>query len=245
MLRIAICDDRLDQIEKIKAEVARYLNASGTEAVVDFYQNSLAFLESLPTSGGYDLLLLDICMPGILGTEVAREIRKRRDRTELIFLTTSSEFAVEAFALDAAHYLVKPFTQSQFDVAMDKALALFLRKGEHWITLKLRNGEIRTLDLNTIDSIESFAHTQTVTLVEGHQLEARQTLAELFSLLEQASPGQFLSPYKGYLVNQKQIRSIVDHQILLSSGRSIPIPKRSSKEIVNRYLDWSFGGRTQ
>lgn len=245
MLRIAICDDRPDQIKKIRGEAERYLAASGTEAVVDTYQNSLVFLEDLPRSGGYDLLLLDICMPGIPGTDVAREVRRRKEKCEIIFLTTSTEFAVEAFAVDAAQYLVKPFSQEKFDSAMDKAMSLLQRKRQHWVTVKLRNGEIRTLDLDTIDFIESFSHTQRISLVDGQQLEARQTLAELSELLEQAASGQFFSPYKGYLVNQKQIRSIVDQQILLSSGRAIPIPRRNSKEITAHYLDWRFGGGTQ
>lgn len=65
------------------------------------------------------MLLLDICMPGLLGTDIAREVRQRKDKTEIVFLTGSDEFAVEAFTLKAAHYLVKPFSQDEFDEALE------------------------------------------------------------------------------------------------------------------------------
>ncbi|MDR3601423.1 MAG: response regulator [Desulfosporosinus sp.] len=58
------------------------------------------------------MLLLNIGMPGIVGTQVAAEVRKRKDKSEVIFLTTSDEFAVDAFALKATHYLAKPLPYS-------------------------------------------------------------------------------------------------------------------------------------
>lgn len=49
-------------------------------------------------------------------------------------------------------------------------------------------------------------------------------------------------PYKGYIVNQKQIRQIADDKIIMHSKKIIPIPKRSSKEIADKYFDWRFRG---
>ncbi len=50
-------------------------------------------------NGVSDIALLDICMPGILGTELAKEIQKKGDgQTDIIFWTTSSEFAAYCFS---------------------------------------------------------------------------------------------------------------------------------------------------
>lgn len=245
MLHLAICDDQTDQIQLIKTAAERYLAIADTEAVITTYNNSLMFLEALPQSGGFDLLLLDICMPGILGTDVAREIRQRKDKTEIIFLTTSTEFAVEAFALDAAHYIVKPFTQAQFDTAMNKVILHLAKNATKRITIRLKGGNVSTVDVNDIAYLESYSHTQIVCMASGICQEARHTLSELYTMLEQVVPGQFIVPYKGYLVNQNQIRSIADKQIVMRSGSVIPIPKRNSKEITNQFFDWRFGGGNQ
>ena len=138
-MNIAICDDLPAQSELIHTAALDYFSRHKEQEVeFSIYNNSLLFLDSLKSTGGFDILLLDICMPGINGTEVAREIRKRQDKCEIVFLTTSDEFAVDAFALKAAHYLLKPFTQELFDEAMDRALARF------------KNGEVKKIILKPL-----------------------------------------------------------------------------------------------
>lgn len=55
----------------------------------------LTYLENRET---YDILILDVYMPVMLGTEVAKELRNRGDQTRIIFLTTSTDHAIDAFA---------------------------------------------------------------------------------------------------------------------------------------------------
>lgn len=173
MLRIAICDDKLEEIEMIKNAGENYFSSMDSNWEFFVYSNPLEFLEDIPKKPSFDILLLDICMPGILGTDVAREIRKRKDKTEIIFLTTSTEFAIEAFALDAAHYIVKPFLQKDFNLAMNKARLLLSKKETKTITLKLRGSEVRTIDINEISYVECFSHTQTISLTDGDSFELR------------------------------------------------------------------------
>lgn len=62
-------------------------------------------------------------MPGILGTEIVQEIRdKNEDSTDFIFLTTSSDFAVEAFALHVNDYLTKPYTKERLTDTLDRVI---------------------------------------------------------------------------------------------------------------------------
>lgn len=242
MLNIAICDDYDNQIELIKSAVECYSGQTQQKIRISEYNNALLFLEDLTKNGGFDIVLLDICMPGILGTDVAREIRKRKDKTEIIFLTGSDEFAVEAFALKATHYLIKPFLQEEFNEAMERAIELLSQSQFKPITLKLRSGDVKIIDLNEITFVESFSHSQNVHLNSGDCIEARQSLIELMSLMEKASKGQFITPYKGYIVNLKSIRAIEREQIVLRSEQSIPIAKRNFREIRDRYFDYIFGG---
>lgn len=247
MLRIAICDDMPDHLEKIKSGVMQYFTAYPEETTEIFtYNNPLIFLESLDKTGGFDILLLDICMPGIDGTQVAAEIRKRGDKTEIIFLTTSDEFAVDAFALKAAHYLVKPFTQAQICEALDRAMVNFASGQVSKIALKLTGGGTRALELNEILWIESRNHAQIVFLKEGISEEARESLSQLFSVLEELSPGQFVSPCKGYLVNQKAIRTIEPKKLIMRSGQELPLARGVFREFTDRYFAYMFpeGGWT-
>lgn len=240
-MQIAICDDNSEQLEIIHTLVESYAKRYDELSIqTTLYDAPLSFLEAWSKNGCYDILLLDICMPGILGTEVAKEIRARKENTEIIFLTTSSEFAVEAFTLKAAHYIVKPFSQAQFDEAMNRAVEKHKNKKVKNISLKLRSGEARLLDINEIIYVESFSHSQHIHLKTGEQIETRQTLSELLSLLREHAKEQFISPYKGYIVNQKGITSIQPGKVILKSGVQLPLVKRNFKEIKDGYFAFMF-----
>lgn len=246
MLHIAICDDSPEQLAIIRAAADRYFQGRVPEADIYTFDSSLLFLESLEKSGGCDIALLDICMPGILGTSVAREIRARRDKTEIVFLTTSDEYAVDAFALKAAHYLIKPFTQEQFDEALDRAMVSFLDGTVKNLVVKSEGG-VQMVEVGDILYIESRKHLLTVHTKTGTCTEGQRSLGRLMEELETLSPGQFVIPYKGYIVNQRAIQLIEPECIVLRGGAQVPIPKRSFREIQNTYFDYMFPkeGRTK
>jgi DNA-binding LytR/AlgR family response regulator len=240
MLHIAICDDQAVEVDKIRSAIEHYTTNRNIKASIYEFDNPLLFLEGLDRIEGVDILLLDICMPGVLGTEVAKEIRKRMDKTEIIFITSSDEFAVVAFALKAAHYLLKPFTQTQFDEAMNRGMAQFENGKEKRMTLKLENGYMQMIRLDEIYYIESAGHTQFVYMEGGICLEARHSLTQLSEETENLSPGQFISPYKGYLVNQKAIRNIEAKQIVLLIGKCIPISRGSFRKLQDVFFEYQF-----
>ena len=241
MLRLAICDDSVEQTELIKSAVLCYFKKTEQKVDIREYNDAIVFLDELNKTDGFDILLLDICMPDVLGTDVASEIRKRKDKTEIIFITSSNEFAIDAFALKAAHYLIKPFMQEQFEEAMDRAIEHFSTMQVKNITLKLSNGGYQTVDINEIIYIESFGHVQSVYVKSGGYIEARLTLTQLFLELKELSKRQFVAPYKGYIVNQKAIVKIESDRIVLQNGKEVPIVKRSFREIRDCFFDYTFG----
>ncbi len=243
MLRVAICDDMQEQIDTIRASTERYFELRGEDIKLDTFNNPLIFLESIEFTGGYDIVLLDICMPGITGTEAAREIRQRKDITEIIFFTTSIEYAVEAFALKAAHYLVKPYSQTEFVEAMDRAVERISEGQVKKMVVRADSGDVRALDINDIEYIESNSHKQSIYMKQAEVVEIRSSLSGLLEELRKMSPRQFFSPYKGYIVNQRAIASIEPKQILLQSGQKIAIARGSYRELRAMYFDYMFEGK--
>lgn len=240
-MRIAICDDDINQLSDMKVAMKNYMNQHSEQRYeIECFDNPLEFLLRLEKTGGYDILLLDICMPGILGIDIAKEIRSKKLNSEIVFLTTSKDYAVEAFALKAAHYVVKPFTGKQFDEALDRAMGKFKNKQIRNINIKLRNGEMRFIEYDEILYVENFSHSQVINLKNGESFEARQTLVELLDIFNEGSKGQFISPYRGFLVNQKSIRGIEPDKIILNNGKEIPIVKRNFAIIKQQYFSYMF-----
>lgn len=241
-MRIAICDDLTQEVEIIKKATIEYFQSKNLTVVIETFHHAFDFLDAYDKKK-YDMVLLDIVMPGVLGTDIAREIRMKQDKTEIIFLTTSNEFAVDAFEVKATHYLLKPFKQDVFIEAMNRALSNMDRSQKKVIQFKGTKGVVQTIDLDSISHIESNAHHQFVFRFDGAPIETVQTLTELFNRLNQVSPEQFIRPYKGFIVNQHAIASIQNDCIVLKRGIHIPIPRRTFNSIKQTYFDYMFKGR--
>lgn len=241
-MRIAICDDLVEQLNTIEAALIAYFKLHPKFVKIEAFQHAFDFLDA-QTKKPFDLVLLDICMPGLLGTEVAKEIRSNKHHTAIIFVTTSQEFAVEAFALNAVHYVIKPFNEIQFNAALERAMASIQDKLNQMIQLKCPKGIYQMVDIDQICYIESRAHRQQVCLFDGTTIETVQTLMELYQTLELLSFGQYIQPYKGYIVNQQAISKIEPQQLVLKNHQVIPIPRRTFNTLKKSYFEYMFKGR--
>ena len=102
MLKIAICEDEQREIETAKKNLQLYL-ASRPELNAEVYEytSALELLSQIDNQFSFDILLMDIFLPGILGIEAAQQLREDRNKCQIIFLTTSRDYAVDAFAVNA------------------------------------------------------------------------------------------------------------------------------------------------
>ncbi|MPM09264.1 hypothetical protein SDC9_55580 [bioreactor metagenome] len=159
MMKIAICDDELQQLERANSLLNQYTSIHPQYDIkISSFSAPLALLTHVSENGGFDVLLLDIYLPGILGTEAARELRDLGDNCQIIFLTTSRDHAIDAFSLNAAHYLVKPYSENEFYSALEKVMDK-LKREEVYITVKSTEG-IRRIYLNKLVYSETEIHFQ-------------------------------------------------------------------------------------
>lgn len=240
MLNFAICDDDKKQLQKMHASLNQYADNAHENICITEYSSSTELLKDIEEKNPYDILILDICMPYILGTDVAREIRIKESAAQIIFVTSSDEFAVEAFLLKAAHYLVKPFTQKDFDEAVKRAISNLSKSRIKPLSVKALGGDIKIIDLDEIVYIESFSHNQCFHLKNGESFDVRRSMSALLDDLEKISPKEFFSPYKGFIINVQCIKSIESNQIIVRGDVSIPIVKQKYKHIIESYFDFLF-----
>lgn len=114
-MRIIYTDDEMPAIANFELTVASFpeieeLNTflRGEDAL-EFAKNNIV-----------DAAFLDMEMPGIHGLELARELKKINPNTRIIFVTAYSEYALDAWGVDATGYLLKPYTQSDIKKELGK-----------------------------------------------------------------------------------------------------------------------------
>lgn len=237
LLRIAICDDMPRELERAGDLLAKYAREHiPVEIKIQSFSSPLELLTHAAEKGGFDMLLLDIYMPGIMGTEAARELRDMGDQCQIIFLTTSRDHAVDAFSLDAAHYLVKPYSENEFFAALEKVMDKVAMKKEASVTLKSTDG-IRRIDLSRLIYSETDSHVQKIYLSDGSIIRVRKTSIELFQLLE-AEP-RFYKCGSTYIVNMDYIVELTSRNVVFSTGAKIPMLSRIFADFKGRYMDYS------
>ena len=112
MLQLAFCDDDLSELQTIQTLLDRYRVARNQEIRYTAFQNAWDLLAEVERGTRYDVLLLDVLMPGQNGIEVAGELRQYDNNVKIIFLTSSPEFAVQSYAVGAYFYQLLEYVQT-------------------------------------------------------------------------------------------------------------------------------------
>ncbi len=125
--RIAVLDDDTEELHKTEEMLSLYGETHPqNELEITCFQEIKPFMEAV--CGGvreewaFDILLMDVYLPDGNGIKSARVLREKGYEGVMIFKSSSREDAIEAYSVNALHYLVKPVSQKKFDRAMDKAV---------------------------------------------------------------------------------------------------------------------------
>lgn len=114
MLQIAICDDEEIQLRQTAALVNTYLRARpGVSGRIAMFQSGADLLERVQSVSGFDLYVLDILMPAMSGIDVGRRLRALGEGGEIVYLTSSNDFAADSYDIRAFFYLLKPVEQEK------------------------------------------------------------------------------------------------------------------------------------
>ena len=109
--KTAICDDNITEINILTNYLKQYEIEYDIEFKTDLYSSADALIEKYISVGMYDLLFLDVEMPGKNGLDAASIIRQRGDRdVRIIFVSNYPEYMQDSFNVQAFHYLSKPLS---------------------------------------------------------------------------------------------------------------------------------------
>ena len=234
-MNIMICDDQKNELEGIERIVSEYTDAHRELPItIRCFSNPLDMMDEVGKNGTPDIALLDICMPGVLGTEVAKDLKgQSEDNTDIIFLTTSADFAVEAFALHVNDYLTKPFTKERLTDTLDRVIE---KRNKRLFVPVTCGREIHRIDLYSVLYMESKNHNVEIYLKSGRSIKIHTTLADMKNLL--CDVKGFISIGASYVVNLRCVQSVLSTELIITNGQNIPIPRRLRNEVKKRYFDF-------
>lgn len=236
MYRILIVEDSAEAEATLRGHIDRYALEKNVELRVTWHQSAFE------VAGGdthFDLIFLDIELPGIDGMEAAGLMRKFDPDTPLIFVTNLAQYAVKGYEVDALDFVVKPVSYQDFRMKMDKAIRTIERRGVRSLSIMV-DGGLRVVTVNDIVSVDITNHDLSYHLANGQTLITRGTLSCLEADLAGTS---FVRVSNSCLVNMTHIKQIKGTDIHLSNGETTWFSrsrKKPAMETIARYLGSSI-----
>lgn len=232
LLKVLIVDDEAPARRELRAQLAGFPGIRVVGEAADATE-ALQLIDAID----YDAVFLDIQMPGLSGLDLAAHLQARERRPRIIFTTAYSQYAVDAFGVGAADYLLKPFDEERLARAMARlpeAPPVTAPQPPASMPERIPAEKGSKLVLAPIpEIIYAYAKDEEVWLkLHGEELLCRRhTLRDLESKL---TPHGFLRVHRRYLVNLAKVREI---SALYKTGMSMVVQDQAGTEIpVSRHL---------
>ena len=243
MYLIALCDDETAELVKTEKLLRGYEKEHpGMDLVIEHFTNADELLSMIREENYVpDVIFMDIYMRdkqgnmASFGMEAASELRNMEYRGKLVFLTTSREYALEAFDVDADQYLVKPVSENKLSVLMNKLLSDVEEERRKFILLKIE-GRLVRVSVNDIVCCEAQGKTQWLYLANGTQCRLRMSMAEIYELLSYYQ--EFARIGVAYIVNLGYIGSLNAKEIHMDNGKKIYLPRGAYKGLREQYFSY-------
>ena len=193
---IAVCDDQAEELTALTALLEQWQAERRIPLRYRAFRSAGDMLDAAQHER-FTLYLLDVMMPGIDGMEAAREIRAAALDPKIVFLTSSPEYAVESYAVEAYSYLLKPASADNLFPVLDK-LFHAIQKQDALLTLRRPAGVTR-LPFSSIVAVEVRNKHLMFYLEDGSELEIPGALSEYEGAL--LSQPEFIKVHRAFVVN--------------------------------------------
>lgn len=237
MIKIAFCDDDLSLLNEMSVLLDQYRKKCGRHIAYTAFCSSLELLADIEKGVHYDILILDVIMPGENGINAAKEIRQYDSVVNIIFLTSSPEFAVQSYAVGAYFYQLKPVWKEGFFKLMDSVISEYERTREDSLILRCKTG-ITRISLDRLKYCEVTGRTLLFHMENGAVWESSGSLDELCDKLGEYE--NFLRPHRSFLINMEYIQSISYKAVVMEGSVEIPVPHGKCSGVKNTYLEYMF-----
>lgn len=236
-MHIAICDDQINELERVVNLLHIWEEEHNTTLRFKTFQSAAEMLDA--ASSGKDpfsLYLLDVMMPRTDGIAVARTIRSFDEAADIVFFTTSPEFAYASYGVRALNYLLKPVQPEELFPLLDR---LFLYENNPLENLLLKSGATLTrVSFSQIVYVEVMNKCLYYHLTNNTVKNVSGTLRECEPFL--LSRPEFKRIHRSYIVNLMRVIELSPTAAKTVLGTELPISRGLYQQLRDDYVKLLF-----
>lgn len=230
MVKIAICDDEETSVALHEQIVRDCLQSAGIGYEITTYTQSRNLLYDITDDAYfYDLVLLDIEMPGISGMEIPQQMKGFLPNVRIIFVTSHTEYAIDAFELSIFRYVPKNNLEAKLGAAViDAAKLIELEAGQEY-TIQTIN-RMEKIPFKDIFYVQRDGKNANIVSSFG-TAKVRKSLQQVFAEL---NTPEFIFIDRGCIANIIHIMKVSDGIVVLKNGEQLPISRSHLQEVKQK-----------
>lgn len=222
---VAIVEDNMPAAQELERCLTSFGQENGHVFSISHFGEAGSFLKDYQPR--YDVIFMDIKMPGIDGMSAAEQLRQVDQATMLIFVTSMVQYAVQGYDVNAFDFIVKPVNPTAFEMKLKRAVrALSLKKGND-LTLNA-GGVTRVLSSSSIWYIEVMDHDLTYHTDQG----IFSVRGKLSAVEQKLPPGSFFRCSVSYLINLRYVTQFTGEQVCVA-GDWLRVSRAKKKELAS------------
>lgn len=231
MIRIAIVEDEPTATERLKECLNKFEREQNVAIKATEFCNGTSFLYS--SEKIFDLVFMDIDMPGMNGLEVSYRLREQDENISIVFLTNLKQYAINGYKVNALDFLVKPLTYLSFETVMKKFLK-HMQKSESSGKIFIKSSYcMKKVLIDDIDYIDVYLHEIKIHQRNGEEEKTWGNLSDYEKILP---TDRFIKCSGHCIVNLDCVKKIDGTALTLESGQKIPVSRNKKSDLITAFM---------
>ena len=235
MIQIAIVED--DAAARVRIRECLDYVAAENQIVFDIHEYCSGFSFIGQYVPGFDIVFMDIEMPGMNGMDAARALRKMDSNVVLIFVTNMAQYAISGYEVDALDFVLKPVNKYSFALKVKRAIARTTKRTDDYVQIKT-DGGFHRVRITAIKYLEIDGHYVIYHTTDGNFTE----YGTLKDAERKVNRSHFVRCNRSFLVNLRHVKSVNKDSVYVD-GDELIISRPQRKSFLAALSEFMGGER--
>ena len=236
-MKITICDDSIKDLLHTEKLLIKYKSLHpDKEFELEKFSDPSRLYQKISTGKLTDIYILDMLMPRRTGIDIGNLIRMSGCESVIIYITSSEDYALDAYGVHAVRYLLKPIDENRLFEALDYSFSYAKLRVDSLCLIKTKEGLLQR-PYSKIEYVENVGRKLEVHMTDGEILKSlfiRKSFEE--ETREITAQRNFLQIHKSFLVNLDYVKQLTPDSIIMESGKRLPVSRAKAATVKREYL---------
>ena len=234
-MEIAICDDIPQQCEQVRTAVSKFYSGN-TPVNFTICSNGNQLVEHCNNPDiTFDVIFLDVLMPGINGLETAQMIRLADESVPIVFVTSADHYAAQGYDVDAVSYLLKPVNEQDIRKVLTKIEKRRSLKPDKTVDI-LSDGKRIRIPIETIKYVEKVGRKVLIHRFGDSPIMSNQPMREITAPLSKERG--FTACFQSNYINLRLVDTIdqTRRKAKMKDEKEIEISRERMRDVLDEFL---------